>query len=204
MGERPGLSAGRSGFHFRTIKPAFAQFAKSSREPLPASMATRLMNREPAGIGTSNRQAGDSRRITRCIHALSVERDCAESQSQQHLRLAATPNLPRLVLRTQPRSGLTGKFTDNLWLRAHHRACRGLLAIDKDLEDDGGVFRVRAKINSGFARGIMASGRGTNDLPAPKPPAATSAAQARGSGEASEHTSRSVTNESQRNNVMLS
>ncbi len=50
----------------------------------------------------------------RWIHALSVERDCAESQSQQHLRLAATPNLLRLVLRTQPRSGLPAKFTDNL------------------------------------------------------------------------------------------
>ncbi len=40
----------------------------------------------------------------RCIRKLSVERDCAESQSQQHLRLAITPNLLRLVLRTQPRS----------------------------------------------------------------------------------------------------
>ncbi len=45
-----------------------------------------------------------------------MERDCAESQSQQHLRLAVTPNLLRLVLRTQPRSGLPAKFTDNLWM----------------------------------------------------------------------------------------
>ncbi len=52
----------------------------------------------------------------RCIHALSVERGCAESQSQQHLRLAVTPNLLRLLLRTQPRSGLPAKFTDNLWM----------------------------------------------------------------------------------------
>ncbi len=43
-----------------------------------------------------------------------MERDCAESQSQQHLRLAITPNLLRLVLRTQPRSGLPAKFTVNL------------------------------------------------------------------------------------------
>ncbi len=49
-----------------------------------------------------------------CIRELSVERDCAESQSQQHLRLAITPNLLRLVLRTQPRSGLPAKFTVNL------------------------------------------------------------------------------------------
>ncbi len=55
-------------------------------------------------------------RAERCIHALSVERDCAESQSQQHLRRAVTPNLLRLVLRTQPRSGLPAKFTDNLWM----------------------------------------------------------------------------------------
>ncbi len=45
-----------------------------------------------------------------------MERDCAESQSQQHLGLAATPNLLRLVLRTQPRAGLPAKFTDDLWM----------------------------------------------------------------------------------------
>ncbi len=52
----------------------------------------------------------------RRIHKLSVELDCAESQSQQHLRLAVAPNLLRLVLRTQPRSGLPAQFTDNLWM----------------------------------------------------------------------------------------
>ncbi len=50
-----------------------------------------------------------------CFHK-SVERDCAESQSQQHREIAITPNLLRLVLRTQPRSGLPAKFTDNLWM----------------------------------------------------------------------------------------
>ncbi len=45
-----------------------------------------------------------------------MERDCAESQSQQHHELAITSNLLRLVLRTQPRSWLTAKFTDNLWM----------------------------------------------------------------------------------------
>ena len=50
-----------------------------------------------------------------CIHKLCVERDCAESQSQQYRWLALTSNLLRLVLRTQPRSWLTAKFTDNLW-----------------------------------------------------------------------------------------
>src|SRR5262245_26231109 len=44
--------------------PALAQSAKSSREPSPASMATRLMNRAPSGIGTSNLHAGESTRIT--------------------------------------------------------------------------------------------------------------------------------------------
>ncbi len=51
-----------------------------------------------------------------------IERGCAESQSQQHLRLAATPNLLRLVLRTQPRSGLPAKFTDNLWMHWNRSA----------------------------------------------------------------------------------
>ena len=46
-----------------------------------------------------------------------MERDCAGSQSQQHFRLAATPKLLRLVLRTQPRSGLPAKFTNNAWMR---------------------------------------------------------------------------------------
>ncbi len=63
---------------------------------------------------TPSHSAADWR--VRRIHALSVERDCAESQLQQHLRLAVTPNLLRLVLRTQPRSGLPAKFTDNLWM----------------------------------------------------------------------------------------
>ena len=52
------------GCHFRTMNPALAQLAKSSREPLPASMATRLMILAPSGIGTSNRHAGDTTRIT--------------------------------------------------------------------------------------------------------------------------------------------
>ncbi len=43
-----------------------------------------------------------------------MERDCAESQSQQCRWLALTPNLLRLVLRTQPRSWPTAKFTDSL------------------------------------------------------------------------------------------
>ncbi len=47
---------------------------------------------------------------------LSVERDCAESQSQQYRWHALTPNLLRLVLRTQPRSWPTARFTDNLWM----------------------------------------------------------------------------------------
>ncbi len=41
---------------------------------------------------------------------------CAASQSQQYQWLALTPNLLRLVLRTQPRSWPTAKFTDNLWM----------------------------------------------------------------------------------------
>ncbi len=49
-------------------------------------------------------------------YQLSVERDCAESQSQQYRRLALTPDLLRLVLRTQPRSSPTAKFTDNSWM----------------------------------------------------------------------------------------
>ncbi len=53
---------------------------------------------------------------SRCIRKLSVERDCAESQSQQYRWLALTPNLLRLVLRTQPRSWPTAKFTDNVWM----------------------------------------------------------------------------------------
>ncbi len=51
-----------------------------------------------------------------CIHRLSVERDSAESQSQQYRWLALTPDLLRLVLRTQPRSWPTAKFTNNLWM----------------------------------------------------------------------------------------
>ena len=62
------------------------------------------------------------------------------------------------------------------------------IAVTTPIEHKNMSLRVRAKINSGFAGGIMTLWRGTNDLPAPKPPAATSAAQARGSGEASEHT----------------
>ncbi len=53
---------------------------------------------------------------SRCIPKLSVECDCAESQSQQYRWLALTPNLLRLVLRTQPRSWPTARFTDNLWM----------------------------------------------------------------------------------------
>ncbi len=52
----------------------------------------------------------------RSIHKLSVERDCAESQSLQYPRLALAPNLLRLVLCTQPRSWPTARFTDNLWM----------------------------------------------------------------------------------------
>ncbi len=48
---------------------------------------------------------------TSCIHKLAVERDCAESQSQQYRWLALTSNHLRLVLRTQPRSWPTAKFT---------------------------------------------------------------------------------------------
>ncbi len=82
-----------------------------------------------AGTGLSNLQTGvltaveerihDQRHWaepTRCIHKLSVERDCAKSQSQQYRWLALTPNLLRLVLRTQPRSWARAKFTDNLWM----------------------------------------------------------------------------------------
>ncbi len=53
-------------------------------------------------------------RLSRYIHELSVERDCAESQSQQHPRLDVTPNLLRLMLRTQPRSGSPTKFNRQL------------------------------------------------------------------------------------------
>ncbi len=52
----------------------------------------------------------------RCIRKLSVESDCAESQSQQYRWLAPTPNQLRLVLRTQPRSWPTAKFTNTLWM----------------------------------------------------------------------------------------
>ncbi len=52
-----------------------------------------------------------------------MERDFAESQSQQYRWLALTPNLLRLVLRTQPRSWPTAKFIDNLWM---HCLCRRL------------------------------------------------------------------------------
>ena len=47
-----------------TMKPALAQSAKSSREPSPASIATRLMILAPSGPGTSNRHASDSTRMT--------------------------------------------------------------------------------------------------------------------------------------------
>ncbi len=49
-------------------------------------------------------------------HTQAVERDCAESQSQQRRDLAVAPNLLRLVLRTQPRSRLPAKFTNGLWM----------------------------------------------------------------------------------------
>jgi hypothetical protein len=57
----------------------------------------------------------------RCIHELSVKRDCAESQSQRHHKLAVTPNLLRLVLRTQRRSGPPAKFTVNLRMHCPSR-----------------------------------------------------------------------------------
>ena len=38
---------GRADCHFWTMNPALAQLAKSSREPLPASMATTLINFAP-------------------------------------------------------------------------------------------------------------------------------------------------------------
>ncbi len=63
-------------------------------------------------------------RLSRCIRRLSMERDCAESQSQQYRLLVLMPNLLRLVLRTQPRSWPTAKFTDNLWM---HWAVRVLM-----------------------------------------------------------------------------
>ncbi len=50
-----------------------------------------------------------------------MERDCAESQSQQYRWLALTPNLLRLVLRTQPRSLLTAKFTNGLRMHGGHQ-----------------------------------------------------------------------------------
>src|SRR5262245_7100390 len=46
------------------MNPALAQSAKSSREPSPASMATRLIFRAPEGICTSKRQPGESSRMT--------------------------------------------------------------------------------------------------------------------------------------------
>ena len=73
-----------------------------------------------------------------CIRELSVERDCAESQSQQHLRLAITPNLLRLVLRTQPCSGLPAKFTVNL--RMH---CNGWGWNQKPISQWGLLDRMR-------------------------------------------------------------
>ncbi len=42
--------------------------------------------------------------MSRCIYKFLVERDCAESQSQQYRWLALTPDLLRLVLRALPRS----------------------------------------------------------------------------------------------------
>lgn len=50
--------------YFRSTNPASAQSAKSSREPSPASVTARLIIRDPSGIGTSNRQAGDWTRMT--------------------------------------------------------------------------------------------------------------------------------------------
>ncbi len=58
---------------------------------------------------------GEGEDVERCIHK-SVECNCAESQSQQYRWLVLTPNLLRLVLRTQPRSWPTAKFIDNLWM----------------------------------------------------------------------------------------
>ncbi len=65
-----------------------------------------------AGFATSHKAGNLARRIRK----LSVERDCAESHSQQYRWLALTPNLLRLALRTQPRSWPTARFTDNLWM----------------------------------------------------------------------------------------
>ncbi len=64
-----------------------------------------------------------------CIRKLSVERDCAESQSQQYRWLALTPNLLRLVLRTQPRSWPRAKFTDNLLMHGDEAGQYGDFAL---------------------------------------------------------------------------
>jgi hypothetical protein len=73
-------------------------------------------HRAPANPILAKNRMGRDHTHLRCSHELLVARDCAESQSQRHHKLAVTPNLLRLVLRTQPRSGSPAKFTDNLWM----------------------------------------------------------------------------------------